>query len=370
MDRTKELEEQVLKLSLTVDEMRSRMLRLEGPPTEHHNGSAPRSRRGFLRMGIAAAAGAVGLGALKAVPTSAATGGNMMLGQANLAANPTTLQGQTSNPIPTLAVEDQGFNPSNLAFWQNQVAPPETFTAPLQGLGTAGQTEGIDAWAQGPTAYAVYGLTDAGTGVTGESFSGIGLYSRGTGRFRQDPQGAQGAGVAPTYGPNLYEQVRDGAGVLWVHNAAGQWRRVNSLRTDTADGLGNAFKPLRLVDTRGGIGGVTGPVAGGSTKIFTVAGAGTLASSIPADAVAVVGNLTAVGWNVSGWLTIFPAGVPYNPNADPSSMNFSGGAYAWANSFIVGLGTGNTNGGKVAVYVGTLGSGSTHFILDITGYIQ
>jgi hypothetical protein len=83
-----------------------------------------------------------------------------------------------------------------------------------------------------------------------------------------------------------------------------------------------------------------------------------------------VGNLTAVGWNVSGWLTIFPAGVTYDPNADPSSMNFSGSAYAWANSFVVGLGTGTTWGGKVAVYVGTLGGGSTNFILDITGYIQ
>jgi hypothetical protein len=161
---------------------------------------------------------------------------------------------------------------------------------------------------------------------------------------------------------------------MWVHGTTGiapaVWRRVNTLRTDTADGLGNPFKPLRLVDTRNGTGGVTGPVAGGLTKVFSVAGAGTSASSIPADAIAVVGNLTAVGWNVSGWLTIFPAGVAYNPNTDPSSMNFSGGAYAWANSFVVGLGTGVTWGGKVAVYVGTLGAGSTNFILDITGYIQ
>ena len=112
------------------------------------------------------------------------------------------------------------------------------------------------------------------------------------------------------------------------------------------------------------------PVAGGTTVAVTVAPSGSLASSIPSDAIAVVGNLTAVGWNVSGWLTIFPAGVAYNPNADPSSMNFSGSSYAWANSFVVGLGTGNTWGGKVAVYVGTLGAGSTHFILDITGYIQ
>jgi hypothetical protein len=371
MDRSQELEEEVRRLSQTVEEMRSRMARIEGEPVEHKNGSEPRSRRGFLRMGLAAAAGAVGVTAAKILPAAAATGGNMILGQANQASTATSLA-TTVAANPTLGVQDVAFSSSGL----NALLSPNTtntFTAPVQALGATGQVEGIDAFAQGPLAYGVYGLTDAGTGVTGESFTGIGLYARTSGRLRQDPRGTA---AAPTYTPNLYEQVRDSTGVLWIHNqaatttAAGNWRRVNTLRTDTADGLGNAFKPLRLADTRNGTGGVTGPVGGGQTKVFTIAGAGAGASLIPADAVAVVGNITAVGWNQSGWLTIYPAGTAYNPNSDPSSMNFSGSAYAWANSFVVGLGTGSTWGGRVAVYVGTLGAGSTNFIIDITGYIQ
>ena len=364
MDRSQELEEEVRRLSQSVDDMRARMARLEGAP-QPKNGAEPRSRRGFLRMGLAAAAGAVGWTAANALPASAATGGNFILGQANLAANPTTLQGQTSTPVPTLAVEDQNFSQANLTTALGHFT--EAFSAPLQGLGAqTGVIEGIDAWAQGAQAFAVYGFTDAGTGVTGESLTGIGLYARTTGRIRQDPQGAAGL---PGYSPNLMEQVRDASGVLWIHNSSGTWRRVNTLRTDAPDASG-PFKPVRLADTRNGTGGVTGPVAGGSTKVFTIAPSGAGASAIPADAIAIVGNLTAVGWNQSGWLTIFPAGVAYNPNADPSTMNFSGGAYAWANSFVVGLGTGATWGGRVAVYVGTLGAGSTNFILDITGYIQ
>ncbi len=371
MDRTQELEEQVLRLSQTVDEMRNRMVRLEGQPPEPQNRSAPRSRRGFLRMGLTAAAGAVGWTAVKALPAAAANGGTMALGTAMLAASPTTIKGDVEAgpigpPTPVFAAEDSAFSQTALTTALGTLG--DTFSAPLQGLGGAtGNVEGIDAWAAGQTAYAVYGLTDTGTGVTGESMSGIGLYARTTGRIRQDPQGTT---VAPLYLPNLMEQVRDANGVLWIHNATGKWRRVNSLRTDTADGLGNPFKPFRLADTRNGTGGVTGPVAGGSTKVFTIAPSGTGASTIPADAIAVVGNITAVGWNQSGWLTIFPAGVAYDPSADPSSMNFSGGAYAWANSFVVGLGSGSTWGGRVAVYVGTLGAGGTNFIIDITGYIQ
>ncbi len=366
MDRTQELEEEVRRLSRTVDEMRGRMARLEVAAPADENGTVRRSRRGFLRMGAAAAAGALGWVAVKAVPAAAATGQYMVLGSGNSAANPTTLQG-TAAISPTLAVEDVNFSPTLLS---GVLGATDTFSAALQGLGgQTGSVEGIDAWAGGQGAnsasvYAIYGLTDGGTGVTGESITGIGLYSRGTGRIRQDPQGTPGA---PSYGPNPMEQVRDSDGVLWIHNASGTWRRVNTLRTDKSDGSGAPFKPVRIADTRNGTGGVTGPVANGQVKTFNVI---TLSGgTIPADAIAVTGNITATGWNLNGFLTIFPAGVLYNPNADPSTMNFSGTAYAWANSFVVGLGTGG-NAGQVSVYTGTFGNGHTNFIIDITGYIQ
>ena len=358
MDHTEELEKQVRELSRTVDEMRGRMAMLEGsePPAKE---TPVRTRRGFLRMGAAAAAGALGWAAVKAVPAAAATGGYMVLGSPNLAENATTLKADAALAgAPVLGVQDQNFSQANLDTALNTFT--EAFSAPLRGLGGAGGvngTEGVNGWASGATAYGVYGFTDAGTGVTGESLSGIGLYARTTGRIRQDPQVAVGI---PTYSPNNMEQVRDANGVLWIHDASGNWRRVNSLRTDTASGSGAAFKPFRLVDTRT----LGGPKAAGGLYPFTVAPSGAGASTIPADAVAVVGNLTATGYSGAGFLAIMPQGVAYNPAVDPSSLNFILGQGAIANAFVCGV---NPANGQVQVYVGLH---SSHFIIDITAYIQ
>ena len=357
MDGTQELEEQVRRLSQDVDEMRHRMAGLEGAAPEPVNGKARSNRRGFLRLGATAAAGALGWMAVKAVPAAAATGQYMVLGCGNAAANPTVLQASAA-VSPTLGIEDMAFSQTNLNTALGTFT--EAFTAPLQGLGGAGLvpgTEGIDGWASGATSYAVWGFTDAGTGVTGESLTGIGLYARATGRIRQDPQGTAGL---PAYSPNLMEQVRDANGVLWIHNLAGAWRRVNTVRTDASDGSGVPFKPLRRVDTRS----LGGPKAAGGTYPFLVAPFGAGASAIPSDAIAVVGNLTAVNYTGPGFLAIMPQGVAYNPNTDPSSINFIVGQAAIANAFVCGL---NPANGQLQVYVG---GHSSHFIIDITAYIQ
>jgi len=227
MNRTEELEDQVRRLTSTVDEMKARMTRLEGAEPEDKNGSKRSSRRGFLRLGAAAALGSLGWAAAKAIPASAATGGNAVLGTSNLAALPTTIQGDieagpTGPPVQVLAAIDSTFNPTNLT-------NAGGFTGTLQGLGNAnaGATnppvEGVDGWAQGTRAFGVYGLTDSGTGVVGESATGIGLYARRTGRIRQD--GLTTAGTPP-YPPNDFEFVRDSNGVPYVSVAAGAWKQV------------------------------------------------------------------------------------------------------------------------------------------------
>src|SRR5258708_8644816 len=113
MDQKEELEEQVRRLSRTVEDMRAQIVRLEGQELRPDNGSARSSRRGFLRVGAAAAAGALGWAAVRAVPAAAATGGNMLLGCANLAENTTTLQADTTFPH-VLGVEAQNFVPGDL----------------------------------------------------------------------------------------------------------------------------------------------------------------------------------------------------------------------------------------------------------------
>jgi hypothetical protein len=231
---------------------------------------------------------------------------------------------------------------------------------------------------QSPAIQAItYSYTQPAVGAG--SLGGPDVKLGGTGRLLQAANISGGIGApsfTPSSGHNVFhhsyfELVRADDGAIWASRGTGTlksaWKRVNAVRVDAASGSGAAFKPVRIVDTRNGTGGVTGPIAGGVTTTFMVAGGG--GGTIPSDAIAVVGNITATGWNTNGWLTIHPTGVPYNPNADPSTMNFSGTAYAWANSFVVGLGTG-ASAGKVDVYVGILGSGHSNFIIDITGYIQ
>jgi len=347
MDRTQELEEQVRRLSQTVDAMRGRMARLEG--REPSVAVAKESnRRGFLRIGAGAVLGALGFAAARALPASAATGGNMILGNPNSADASTTLIATGgSPPVEVFGVSAAGTT------WN----PPTTgtFGGPLQGLGTStGVVDGVDGWAGGTSGAGVYGLTDAGYGVIGESSTGIGLYARSSGRIRQEALANPGA---PTYTPNDFEQVRDAVGVLWIHNPSGVWRRVNTVRVDRADNVAGAYKPFRRLDTRSGA-----IKAAGSTTVVSVAGTGAGASAIPSDAVAVVGNLTAVNYTGSGFLAIMPSGTVFNPAADPSSVNFIVGQKAIANAFVCGL-----SGGAVQVYVA---GHSSHFIVDITAYIQ
>lgn len=354
MDRTQELEEELQRLTQSVAEMRAQMARLEGRGSSADAELKRSDRRGFLKLGAGAALGALGWAAATAVPASAADGGTLVLGSANQAELPTALAADSGNPVPVLSVAAQGTN------WVNGTTG--NFTGPLQGLGTTTPSaDGVEGWASGTTAAGVYGLTDSGYGVIGESGTGADFYARGSGRIMQNHRVA---GI-PNYVPGPeFEQVRDANGVLWIHDSTGVWRRVNTTRVDTADGLGNAFKPFRRLDTRSGA-----IKAAGTLTLVSIAGQGTGASAIPADAIAAVGNLTAVDYTGSGFLAIMPAGIPigtspgdYNPASDPSSVNFIVGQAAIANAFVCGL-----TAGVLQVYVG---GHSTHFIVDITAYIQ
>lgn len=104
----------------------------------------------------------------------------MLLGNANLAENPTTLTADGGGGVP---VEVLGVSAAATTW-----SPPTTgtFAGPVQGLGTStGTVEGIDGWAGGTHGAGVYGLTDSGYGVMGDSNTGIGLYAATSGRIRK-----------------------------------------------------------------------------------------------------------------------------------------------------------------------------------------
>lgn len=117
----------------------------------------------------------------------------------------------------------------------------------------------------------------------------------------------------------------------------------------TGDGY-RALPPSRLLDTRPA---ATRP-GNASTTGVRVLGVG----GVPASGVAaVVLNVADIDPTNSGWLTIFPSGVP-RPNA--STLNYSGGQ-ARAAMAIAKVGT----NGRVDIY----SSSATDLIVDVAGWI-
>ncbi len=118
-------------------------------------------------------------------------------------------------------------------------------------------------------------------------------------------------------------------------------------------------RPVRILDTRanqGNCDNVSAPIAAG-TSMTTLARITCEGISIPAEAQAIVGNLTALNQTgQSGYLTIYPDGQPVPLTAN---MIYGPGGIL-SNNFTVGL----SNDGKFAVF----GERTIDVVVDISGY--
>ncbi len=120
-------------------------------------------------------------------------------------------------------------------------------------------------------------------------------------------------------------------------------------------GLFRPLTPARLLDTRTGVGGTLGRLAGGQTIDVQVVGRG----NVPASGVAaVILNATVTNPSQFSYLTVYPTGIA-RPLA--SNMNFVSGQ-ALASLAVMGVGS----GGRVSVFNA---AGATDVILDVTGYV-
>jgi hypothetical protein len=379
-------------------------------------------RRSLLKMAGAAALGAAGMAAVKVMPAAAATGGNMIIGCNNAATTMTSLD-STGAIVANLFANGSANTYGVWAGGNSGAGEIGVFGQSKSGTGTGvqGTTDsgtGVIGSASG-TGSGVLGTASSGHGVSGTASTGIGTSgaASGTGTGVVGTAGAGGIGVngagstgygglftsttgydvaagyaalgasvgsgrlgmigredvaanAPNIAPTFFvtstghftfehEFVRGRDSSIWATRFAtsgtnqSRWKRINAVRVDTSDGTGAPFAPFRVFDTRSGA-----IKAAGSTTVVPVAGHGTGASSIPAGAVAVIGNLTATDYTGSGFLSIAPAGV----TVGTSAVNFITGQAAIANGFIVGLSGGNLQV-KVAGH-------SSHFLVDITGYIE
>ncbi len=158
---------------------------------------------------------------------------------------------------------------------------------------------------------------------------------------------------------NLVEVQLGSGGAVSFYNLQGDVQVVADLEgyvSTTATGSAGLFNPVtgsRILDTRVGTGGTTGPIDTGHVVRLQVTGVG----GIPSTGVgAVVFNLTVTSPTAAGFVTAYPDGVA---NPGTSNVNFSSGQTI-ANRVIVPV----TNG-YVDLYNGP---GQVQMIVDVSGY--
>ncbi len=133
-----------------------------------------------------------------------------------------------------------------------------------------------------------------------------------------------------------------------------------------------ATSPRRILDTRATVKsgnptniGLSGVFKAGTVRRFSVAGAkyvgGGTAPAVPANAVAVSGNLTVVGETAAGVIDLGPAA---SASGTTSTLSFLVGDTR-ANNVTVGLAA---DGSLAAVYRSSTAGATANLIFDVTGY--
>ena len=148
--------------------------------------------------------------------------------------------------------------------------------------------------------------------------------------------------VAGNYSANL--TVTDSVGT--TASATSVTITVNSQPTTGSPGVYTAMAPVRVLDTRG-TGGTLGP---GASVNLTI-------GAVPANATAVVLNITAVNESAPGNFVVYPTGYPI-----PLASNLNWAAHETVpNLVVVGLGL----GGQVTI---ANGNGTADAVVDLEGY--
>jgi hypothetical protein len=123
----------------------------------------------------------------------------------------------------------------------------------------------------------------------------------------------------------------------------------------------HSLTPCRVADTR--VPAPPSPIPDGTTRTFVVQGV----CGVPVGAKAVTVNLTAVGPNGTGFLTMFPTGIT---RPVVSSLNFNAGEPALGNGAIVPVADQASFAQDLSVFARVTGPGNTNIVLDVTGYFQ
>ncbi|AUG79767.1 hypothetical protein CFP65_5054 [Kitasatospora sp. MMS16-BH015] len=151
--------------------------------------------------------------------------------------------------------------------------------------------------------------------------------------------------------PNLVTVPTGTDNQITIYNFSGTTDVVVDLMGNYYKGRGDRFSavsPNRLLDTR-----TSTPLVANETRAVKVRGVG----GVPADATAVVLNLTSTGSDKGGFLTASPG---WSATVGTSNLNFTAGQTV-ANQVVVPIGL----DGKVYIYNHT---GRAHVVADVFGY--
>jgi hypothetical protein len=119
-------------------------------------------------------------------------------------------------------------------------------------------------------------------------------------------------------------------------------------------GLTTTIDPVRIADSRNGQGTAARAFGPGETRQVRVSGV----SGVPANARAVILNVTAVSPSSWGWLIVWPTGLK---RPDASNLNWPGGTNV-PNMVMAGIGP----DGTISIYNDL---GDTHVLVDVFGYV-
>lgn len=363
--------------------------------TEGAAGPADRpatDRRTLLTTGLATGGAAAAVAAVAGLGLSrsahAADGDPLLVGNDNTATSITKLSGGS-----TLAVHDG--TTSNLASilgYQSGNAFGGAYGLHGahhgdDGVGVYGNASGsgghgVRGRTFGTLGVAVYGLHDTtnrpGTGVIGESWSGTGVIGRGanndlaageSGRIRMSAVGQSGS-PTDTGAPGTI--ARDAGGNLWYCYADDEWQILagpdapEPPQPGSVVGTFTPIDPVRVFDSRQDAYPGHGLLAPDEERTLSVAdgrdltGVVTTPDAVPDGATAIAFNVTVTGTTGPNFVSVVPGdAVGYTT----SSINWSGADQSVANGSIVRI----DDSRQVKIFGGDQ-TGSTHVILDVSGY--
>lgn len=257
--------------------------------------------------------------------------------------------------------------------------PLITPVAPAVGITAITPTRLADTWvARGSAGPRCFNAADAGApaGATGVVVNVAAVSPAGEGNVVMFPSDGTASPTPPAAAASVnfepghdvanaaFVKIGDDGRICWSAQSFGPARVVLDVTGFTMPDSGLALQnPTRLLDTRPGayrVGELSGGLAQRRVQDITVAGR----AGVPADARAVILNVTVVTPEGMGNLRVYPAGGSRTP-PDISTVNYAAGKTK-SNAVVVPLGA----DGKIALYSDALFTAPVEVVLDVTGYVS